>query len=170
MKNRPACIEPLLSTVQSFGLTKEELHVPETRALNLQAQAAASRKTKQIADAATNKEVAAHLLQSHGAGVAEFVEALPDSKRVLSDLGLMQIRDRLLPAIEDTSLSGPNLRTMQDPLHRNNVGMMKHTEVCTSWPLDAEFVGSRRCFYQLMQGAMESSEVRGRLAMEMHRS
>lgn len=164
MRCRPSLvIDPLWEKLSSLGLSDEMLTTPAKEgAQSRQKAAVAERKTK----AAHERTIKVEQLKmeigvSEENGVAEAFEPIGDKVETLEGLTVTQIRDRLLPAIDDMILSGANFRALKDKHATSKANLIKYITFCTGYHSDYPLAGKHRCFLKLMESLLAAAAAHG---------
>lgn len=167
MKNRPSMIEHLWEKARSLGVTDELINLAEEGPKqSVQAAAVQGRKQRKLeADAAKEEE----LVEAGGdAGAVLLMDKVPPKAQKLEDLPITAFQTKLLPGLESSVLSAPNLRTMaKDPKFKGKETLLKMWCYLTGLPHDLALVGGLRCYTQLVSLGCERNETRGRRGTRM---
>lgn len=167
MKNHPhLVIDPLYEKLQSLGLSAEQLKAPAESAKSLQALAIDSRKKARTDDANAKKQQLEEEITNAG-GLADAIDPLPDKADTLDQLSLLTIRDKLLPALGESSLSAANLRSMKDRDHASKAGLLRYLEFATGLPPDFSLSGQLKCCIKLGKFCRAMATPRGRRALAL---
>lgn len=162
MKNHPNVVDALWSKMQSLGMSAEELRKLAATALSAQAQAVKDRNAK----ASTDEQVKLEKLKDEvpaasATGVVDVVDPLADRVKLVGNLGVAALRDKLLPSINPAIMSSANIRAMRDPQQLSQTSLLRYLEFATGWPMDMELTGTLRCMNAISSVAIERAAGRG---------
>jgi len=158
IRNKPTIIKPLYDKLISMGFGETDVHDKDESALSFQAQAVHRRKSSMAAKKETKDEESADLIRD------------PISERYwrLSQMSVVLLRDRILPAIDDRALSAANLRCMSDPKDASvKETLLRLVELTTGLNPDFGLVGRYRCWVALTELLRERGSERCRRSREV---
>lgn len=166
MRSRPhLVIDPLWEKLQSLGLTSEGSDGDgPARTQSLQAQAAAMRKKAKTEVEEVHQKQVGMAVESE-LGVAQPTEPIAAKTTRLDMLGVNVLRDRLLPAVEETILSPANLRAIKDKDHTSKIGLLRYLDFTCGLSADFELRGIYRCMLRLCELCRQRAVARGRRAL-----
>ena len=168
MKVRPSVIDGLWEKLQSMGYEDSWLTTVEAGPKSFQALAVENRRAKRSVDKVKREEeVKGEQPDSDdggpdgSGGVALPVEPIPERARVLGDLTLAALRERVIGGLGYTNLSSANLRSLRDPDAMSKQGILRIIEFCAGKDSEYELKGKLRCYNRLTANFRELAEERG---------